>query len=383
MKRNGGEDMSLFGKHKHSGSQYPAGMKTLFRLTAFALAVCAVLSGCHTEVPAESTDGSSTPTTAPSQTVPPVTTQPQPTETDPPETTAPKPTEAEPPEPTLPEDFVIPDGIPDVVTYTTELEDLPANYTPAQAAADGCVVLIEGDADKNEDFWFAWTVAYSRGINAKVRFVDFYSTGEVKRIYELIGTGYGDYCFFYRWVEDGTVKEKLHRALYMDYIVKEDGENYLCYKVYALTSEDHPAWPLTEGIPTDDSTWNNNMVLVFCEFTTVLPHPEIPQQLQKATLTYNDEDLGTVWNYDKLAVLREILANAEGYVGEPKTVIWGPELTITGTDGKEITMRMMQYSPMVMIDEVFYLYDPGWKNTVHVENIVELFGLTHPYPWEQ
>jgi hypothetical protein len=54
-----------------------------------------------------------------------------------------------------------------------------------------------------------------------------------------------------------------------------------------------------------------------------------------------------------------------------------------GTDGKEITMRMMQNGPIVMIDEVLYLYDPGWKNTVHVEDVMELFELTHPYPWEQ
>ena len=374
--------MSLFGKHKHSSSQYPAGMKTLFRLTAFALAVCAVLSGCHTEVPAESADGSSTPTTAPSQTVPPVTTQPQPTETDPPETTAPKPTETEPPEPTVPEDFVIPDGIPDVVTYTTDLEDLPADYTPAQAAADGCVVLIEGDADRNENIWTSLTVAYSRGIAAKARFVDYFSTGQIKRIYEVVGCKYG---FLYRRLENGEVTQTLyfHHGLKDDFIVKVDGDNYLRWEVFALTNEKSPAWPLTEGVPTDDSTWNNNMVLVFCEFTTVLPHPEIPQQLQKATLTYNGEDLGTLWNYDKLVALRELLAKAEGYVDIPKTVSWGPELTITGTDGKTITMRMMQNAPMVMIDEVFYLYDPGWKNTVHVEDIVELFGLTHPYPWEQ
>ena len=374
--------MSLFGKHKHSGSQHPAGMKTLFRLTAFALAVCAVLSGCQTEVALESIVGSSPPTTAPDQTILPVTTLPQPTEIEPPETTSPKPTETEPTEPTLPEDFEIPEGIPGVVTYDLPLEAIPMDYMPEQAAADGCVVLIEGDADKNEDFWFAWTMAYSRGICAKVRFVDFYSTGQVKRLYELIGTGYGDNCFFYRWVEEGTVKEQLHRALYMDYIVKEDGENYLTYKLYALTSEDHSEWPPKEGIPTDDSTWNNNMVLIFCEFTTVMPHPEIPQP-QKVTLTYKGETLGTLWNYDKLVQLREILANAEGYVGEPKPIIWGPELTITDTDGNEIIIRMMQHSPMVMIDEVFYLYDPGWKNAVHVEDVMELFGLNHPYPWEQ
>ena len=374
--------MSLFGKCKQSHSRYPTGMKMFFRLTAFLISACAALSGCHAEVPVESTGSFSPSITAPTQTVPPVTTQPQLTETEPPETIAPEPTETEQPEPTLPDNFEIPEGIPDVVTYLLPLEDIPADYTPAQAAADGCVVLIEGDADRNENIWTSLRTAYSRGIAGKARFVDYFSTGEIKRIYEVVGCEYG---FLYCRLENGKVTQTLydHYGLKTDLILEEDGENYLKWEVYALTNEKSPVWPPVEGIPTDDDTWNNDMVLVFCEFTTVLPHPEIPQQLQKATLTYKGETLGTLWNFDALAELREILAKAEGYVDTPKTVIWGPELTITDADGNEITMRMMRNSPMVIIDEVFYIYDPGWKNAVHVEDVMELFGLNHPYPWEQ
>ncbi len=275
----------------------------------------------------------------------------------------------EPTEPTQPE---IPDGIPGVVTYSKDLEELPQNYTPQQAAADGCVVMIDGDVWANEDIWRFYTVACSRAENVKVRLADYDGSGKIKRLYELVGTKQGH---LYRLLDDGTVTEQHYKWLVGDGDGDFEGDTYNMFQVYALTNE-QPMWKLMKGVPYDDSTWGDSAVMAFCNLYMRYEHPPIPNRLQCAEIRNADGTAAVIWDQNKLEKLVEILGPAEGYSDWPKTIVWGSTLILTGTDGTKVEVRMMRYSAMIEIDGVFYNYDPGWKEIYTIEDVLSLFGLS-------
>ncbi len=272
---------------------------------------------------------------------------------------------------TKPIDYAMPDGIPGVVTYAQKLEELSQNYTPQQAAADGCVVMIDGDVWANEDIWIAYTVADSRGENVKVRLADYDGTGKFKRLYELVSIKQG---YLYRLLDKGSVVVHHYRWLGIDGDGDCDGDTYNMFKVYALTNE--PMWKIIKGVPYDDSTWEGGSVMVFCNLYQRYDYAPIPHHLQSAELKNQSGTVAVIWDRNKLEKLMELLAPAEGYPDWPKTVVEGATLVLTGADGTKVEAMMMANSTMIEIDGVFYNYDPGWKEIYTVEDVLSLFGLS-------
>jgi hypothetical protein len=274
------------------------------------------------------------------------------------------------PSTTKPEKEEPPKGIAGVVTYDTELEDLPANYTPQQAAKDGCVVMIDGDVAANEDIWIQYTIAYSCGEPAKVRLAEYDNLVKVKRIYELVASKSGH---LYRLLVDGKLTETHYKHLFLDGETNFDGGHYNMFQVYALSNT---GWRFREGIPYDDSTWNSDAVMVFCNLYQRHDYAPIPHHLQCAEIRNQSGTVAVIWDHHKLEKLMELLSPAEGYHDWPKTIERGATLILTGTDGTKVEAMMMANGTMIEIDGVFYNYDPGWKEIYDIEDILILFGLS-------
>ena len=287
-----------------------------------------------------------------------------------------KPTEGTEPakntEPTVPAEYAIPDGIAGVVTYAKMLEEIDAdNYTPKQAANDGCVVMIDGDVVANENIWIQYTVATSRGEAAKVRLAEYDNSGNLKRLYELVWHNRGH---IYRLLKKGSVEETLYKYLALNADGDYDGGHYNMFQLYALTNQ--AVWQFEKGVPYDDSMWGDSAVMAFCNLYQRYDYAPIPNQLQCAEIRNQDGTVAVIWDRHKLEKLMEILGTAQGDKGWPKTIELGATLVLTGTDGKTVEAAMMTYSAMIEIDGVFYNYDPGWKDEYTIESVLSLFGLS-------
>ncbi len=332
------------------------------------LAICLLTDPTGAEDPTQDTEPAAA-TTIPQQTqqaeaaVPTTETQPA----YPPETTD----FTEPTEPTLTENIEIPDGIPGVVTYSKDLEELPPNYTPQQAAADDCVVMIDGDVWANDAIWIAYTIADSRGENVKVRIADYDGAGKIKRLYELVSIKQG---YLYRLLDNGSVEVHHYRFLGIDGNVDFEGDTYNMFEVYALTNE--PMWKFRKGVPYDDNTWEDDSIMAFCNLYMRYEHPPLPETLQCVEIMQDGETLAVIWDQQKLRQIREFLAIAEGYNNWPKTVVMGPTLIFRGADGSVVNARMMANATMVEIDGVFYNYDPGWREEYQIEDLLALLGIS-------
>ena len=277
----------------------------------------------------------------------------------------------EPEEPTVPDDLVIPDGIEGVVTYWQPLEQLAGYSTPQQAADGGCMVMADGDVWANEDIWKKYTQAISRGEAAKVRIAQFDTDHQLLRLCEVVGTKGG---YVYRLWEGGNVTEKFYYYLKMDADGDYGGDDYNMFIMYTLTND--ALWQYRNQTPIDGGIWEDGSVTVCCNLYYRYDYAPIPKDLQCAEIRNKNGTVATIWDREKLKTLEEILACAEGYHGWPKTVEIGATLVLTGADGTKVEAMMMANGPMIEIDGVFYIYDPGWKEIYEIEDILSLFGLS-------
>ena len=276
----------------------------------------------------------------------------------------------EPEEPTVPNDLVIPDGIEGVVTYWQPLEELTGYSTPRQAADDGCVVMVDGDAWANEKIWIKYTQAFSRGEAAKARVAQFDAEYKLLRLFEVVNAK-GSYV--YRIWNAGVVTEKCYLYLQVDVNSSYDGEDFNMYKMYTLTND--TMWQYRDQVPIDGGIWEDGSVTVFCNLYYRHDYAPIPDDLQCAEIRNQNGTVATIWDREKLQTLAQILGSAEGDAGWPKTVETGPTLVLTGIDGTKVEAMMMANGTMIEIDGVFYNYDPGWQEVYGIKDILSLFGL--------
>lgn len=276
------------------------------------------------------------------------------------------------PEPTVPADLELLDGIPGVVSYSKRLEDIDVTqYSPQQAAMDGCVVMVNGDVWANEDIWTTFATMMFRQESALVRVAEYTAEGEMTRIFEVQPH---QSVYIYRLLKNGAVTQQAFRCFGRDADGDCAGDTYNMFWVYALTNE--ADWKLDKGVPYDDSTWGDDSVMIFCNLYMRYEHPPIPETLRSVEMKQDGVTLTAVWDREKLDEIHKLLSAAEGYTAWPKTIVWGPELIFTGTDGTVVNARMMTNSTMIEIDGVFYNYDPGWREKYHVEDLLNLFGIT-------
>ncbi len=132
---------------------------------------------------------------------------------------------------------------------------VPEQYTPEQAAADGCMVLYELDEIANTSLWSQFLQDCAAGRDASVRIAQFYE--EFASLTDVIYL-HGRYHAFY------SDAESTDDASFM-YMLTLDGQ---------LTGAERPSWVvvLTDdpGLTFDDvmnsflsSTWQNGEIAAF------------------------------------------------------------------------------------------------------------------------
>lgn len=118
------------------------------------------------------------------------------------------------------------------------LEELPADYSADQAAADGCLVSRDGTATDNKDRFLAFAEKTGRGAPDTIRVMNW--TDQTAAIYDLTfdGTQYT-----VSWLEDGQRQEKTYRYL-RHFTGDKEWENmaYNGYEHYVLVNDEAVTW---------------------------------------------------------------------------------------------------------------------------------------------
>ncbi len=133
---------------------------------------------------------------------------------------------------------------PSLPSYSTALEDLPADYSIAQAKADGCLVMEGRTATAGKDVWQSFVSAAESGGSAAVRIVHSYtstSAGGPPSVF-VHDLSFDGEIYTYRGFEDG---EEITRQF--KYLLRFEGEApataaYRRYVRYVLVNDAGVTW---------------------------------------------------------------------------------------------------------------------------------------------
>lgn len=265
------------------------------------------------------------------------------------------------------------------------LEDLPQNYTPEQAAADNCVVLMDGDVQANPEVWNAFVSDASRGpASVRVMICVSYTAPENNAIqFSVCDLTYNGTSYSLCWYENGQQIVKNYRYLrYFSGLAESPNVSYNEYKRYVLTDN---------GTATYEELWQSLLssqsgaAFDFFEiYTDLITYPQLADipALASVQLCLDGQTLITVLDGANVRAIRELIVHAQ-QTYEPKTYSLGPELVLTCQDGKQITAALDMLNDLCVIDGTFFDYGPGYTEEGSIRAIPQLLSLLGLTDWPE
>lgn len=199
----------------------------------------------------------------------------------------------------------------DPVSYSRELPDytaldsLPHDYTLEQAAADGCVIMVDGDVTSGKDIWLTFLRVTRAGQNARIRYIHHYSgkgagnsDGTVDQapqtyIHDLV---YNGRQYTGSWYEGGEKIEKTYRhMLHLATPAEREDATYLATDRYVLTNDPNVSWndiwnsilSSAAGVAIDHLTVYTDYLQEGDDLTDILPEGKLGVQDLTAETTGN------------------------------------------------------------------------------------------------
>lgn len=150
----------------------------------------------------------------------------------------------------------------------TPLDEFPADYTPEQAKADGCVVEENGDVSSGQEIWETFTADVRAGKSSSVRLCRYYTLDPERcspEYYErekdnyphmhIQDLSFDGEAYTLRWIEEGREYVRNY-----EYLLRYEGEAesrtalYSSYVRYVLTHDEAVTWSeITRGLESSQS----------------------------------------------------------------------------------------------------------------------------------
>ncbi|MBQ8835400.1 MAG: hypothetical protein IJ001_10850 [Oscillospiraceae bacterium] len=259
----------------------------------------------------------------------------------------------------------------------TPLEELPNNYNAEQAGIDGCLVIHDDCVHENQEVWDLFLSDAKRGQPAFVR-VCKYSSERRETAYEteIFDLYYNGSIYTLDFKESSVIPDGEYKYLRRFYEEVTDGSvDYDACERYILTNDPEASWE--EIWRSAASSISGDLIEHYVAYSNLFyyaDHPTIPE-LRKAELKMDGVSLAAITDGETLAQLEALLTAAEGLGYEPKTYNSGITMELTAVGGEQTMSDLMLDSDLVIIDNCFYDYGPGYTDVGTYNGLPDLLAL--------
>ena len=246
-------------------------------------------------------------------------------------------------------EFSLPES---VRTGLIPLNELPEKYSAEEAAIDGCLVTEDGIARDNKELFHRFVQDSWTGTPGFIRIVDWhYGDNSYYVAYDL---KYDGSMYTLSWYEDGQLHSR--EFPYIRYFFGEDEET--SYEHYVLIHDemiDRNIWGAMIG--SHESIYADHMT-VYSSYTYLPKTPQLPQNLTKAVLEFEDKELVSTTDFDRLEKIWILFSEAELLGYEPKThsIGVGLNLILTSQSGDTMTVELDPDSDICRINGEYVFY---------------------------
>jgi len=263
--------------------------------------------------------------------------------------------------------FALPNSIR---TEPIPLDELPEKYSGEQAMIDGCFVATDSAARENKDLFHKFVQDSWQGTPGFIRIVDWhYGDNSYYVAYDL---EYDGSMYTLTWYQDGQLRSR--EFPYIQYFFGDDED--MSYEHYVLIHDemiDRNIWG--DMISSHESIYSDHMT-VFSNYTAIPKAPQIPADLDKAVLEFEEKELVSTTDFDRLEKIWILFQEAE-YLGyEPKThsVGVGLNLILTSQSGETMTIELDPDSDICRIDGEFIFYG-AYDEPDYIEKLWFYLGI--------
>ena len=249
-------------------------------------------------------------------------------------------------------EFILPDSIR---TGLIPLEELPEKYSAEQAMIDGCFVQTDGVARENKELFQDFAVCSWNGLPGVIRIVNWHY-GEDFR-HSVMDLSFDGNIYTLTSLENTYTFRYLKR-----YTGEKAWENadHDAFECFVLVNDDSITWKDIQSGKLDINDHNQpGHWMVYTDFTYLPKRPQLPSEPVKAVLEFEDSELISTTNFDRLEKIWLLFTDAElmGYE-PPKThsIGIGLNLVLTGKNGESITIELDPERDICRIKGAYVFY---------------------------